>query len=327
MIAAFKFGRVEKIIIIVGLAFCIAFPFFVRTSFPVHLMITIFMYAIMGVSWNILGSAGIVSLGQTFFYGIGGYVIGNLSIHFGINPWIGLLVAVAVNGICGLLLGNLFSRLAGHYFAIATIALAEITRTIVMNWPAVGGSVGLFLPYEKSDSFLKFQFVTNKEPYYYIIFLMFIVVILFTNNLLKTKFGFYLKAMKSSKDAAMSLGVDIKKIKTLSITISAMIATLPGAFMAQYTLYLSHETFFEFRTSLYALLVTVVGGVGCLWGPVIGAIILVPISEIFRVYLGGTGRATDLVIYGAIIMLIAVYQPKGLLGMKLFNKKKDQIQE
>ncbi len=324
------FSKIENKIIISGFFIFLLFPLFIKTTFPIHLMITVFMYSILGISWNILGSSGIVSLGQTVFFGLGAYVVGVFNIKYGINPWIGLILAILINSILGYLLGKIFSKLAGHYYAIATIALAEITRTLIMNWKYVGGSVGLFIPFEKTNSWIAFQFVTTKNPYYFIIFIFFITIIIFNKYLLNSKYGYYLKAMKESKDASLSLGVNIRNIKTTAIIISAIIATIPGVFMAQYTLYLSHETFFEFRTSLYALLVAVVGGVGYLWGPFIGALILVPISEIFRVYVGGTGRAIDLIIYALIIMIMALYQPNGILGIykaKITKSCKDRCNE
>jgi branched-chain amino acid transport system permease protein len=299
----------------------IAFPFLVQRTFPIHVMITVFIFAILGVSWNITGSAGLVSLGHTFFYGVAGYIAATLAYHFGINPWIGLLIAMLVNGLLALLIGNLLAKVYNQYFAIATIALAELARAIVINWPAVGGSVGLFLPYTTEDSLVRFQFMTDRVPYYFIIFTLFILVILFNNYIFKTRFGFYLKAMKGNRDAALSLGINIKGLKRTAIVAGAVIAAIPGPFMAQYTFYLSHETFFAFQTSVYALLVVVLGGIGTLWGPFVGALVLIPLSEFFRVAFGGTGRATDLVIFGFLMMIMAIYQPRGILGMKVFQKR------
>jgi len=312
----FIFNKQEKIVLFISMLFFILFPLFINNLFAIHLLITVLLYAIMGLSWNILGSAGVVSLGHTFFFGIGAYISSCLLIFFGINTWIGMAIAVLINIIVGVAIGNLFFKLAGHYFAIATIALAEIARTVVINWPVIGGAVGLFLPLAEKGSLKNFQFVSSKIPYYYIILFFFCICFLVTNFIFKTKFGYYLKAIKASQEAAMSLGVDIRRYKIIALVISAVFMSIIGTFMAQYVLYLSPDTFFVFNISLYSLLVAIVGGLGTTWGSLIGAFILVLVSETFRVYIGGTGQALDLLIYGIIIMIIAVFQPTGIMGIK-----------
>jgi len=317
----FNFSKTEKIILLIGVIFFILFPFCVKKPFPIHLMITIIMYSIMGLSWNLLGSAGVISLGHVFFFGLGGYISSYLLITFGINPWIGMVIAAIVNFIIAKNLGTLFLRLKGHYFAIATIALAEGAKTIVINWPAIGGSVGLFIPLVQRNYWINFQFPTNKIPYYFIILLIFAITFLYTNYIFKTKFGYYLKAMKGNLEAARSLGINVSKYRVKSTAISAVIMSVSGTFMAQYLLYLTPDTFFPFNISLYALLVAVVGGLGSVWGPVIGSFLLLLVSEGLRIYIGGTGGALDLMVYGAIIMLVAVFQPTGIMGLRIKKKK------
>jgi len=323
----FMFRKQEKIILLIGILFFVLFPFFIKNMFAIHLMITVLLYSTMGLSWNILGSAGVVSLGHTFFYGVGAYISSCLLIFFGVNPWIGMIIAALVNLLVGIVVGNMFFKLSGHYFAIATIALAEIARIIVVNWEKIGGAVGLFLPFVDKSSLVKFQFISSKVPYYFIILIFFCICFLASNYVFKSKFGYYLKAIKASPEAARSLGIDIKQCKVIAIAISAVVMSIMGTFMAQYVLYLSPETFFVFNISLYALLVAVVGGLGTTWGPVIGASILVLISEMFRIYIGGTGQALDLMIYGLLIMLIAVFQPSGIMGIRLGKKGKVEFKE
>ena len=312
----FIFGRKERFFLIILAMLLLIFPiFFKKNVFFIHILITILMYSSIGISWNILGSAGVVSLGHTFFYGVGAYISSCLLIFFGINPWIGMIIAMIANFTIGILIGNMFIKLSGHYFAIATIALGEIARTIVVNWADIGGSVGLFLPFESEGSLINFQFPANKIPYYYIMLIFFALFFMLSNYLLKTRFGYYLRAIKGSPEAAQSLGINITKTKVMAVAISAVIMSMVGTFMAQYVLYLSPETFFVFNISLYALLVAVVGGLGYTWGPLIGSFLLVLSSEFFRIYVGGTGRAVDLIIYGLIIMIIAVFQPTGIMGL------------
>jgi branched-chain amino acid transport system permease protein len=205
-------------------------------------------------------------------------------------------------------------RLRGHYFAIATIALGEIVQTLFINWDWIGGARGLFVPI-KPDSFVEFQFHRSKQTYYYVALAMLALAFGLTHLLERSRAGFYFRAIREDEEAAASLGVHVARSKQFAMAISAGLTALGGTFYAQYILFIDPESVFPLSLSILICLVAVLGGVGTLWGPVVGAAVLVPLSEGTRVLLGGGGKALDLLIYGALIVLVSVTKPGGLMAL------------
>ena len=223
----------------------------------------------------------------------------------------GVLLAVIVSR----LVGYPVFRLRGHYFAIATIAVGEIVQALVVNWDAIGGARGLFVPIRRPDSFVNFQFHQSKASYYYVALGLLLLALAVTRWIELARRGYYFRAIREDQDAAASLGVDVAREKLHALGISAALTAMGGTFWAQYLLYIDPESVFPLSLSILICLVAVLGGVGTLWGPVLGAAVLVPLQEGTRVLLGGTGKALDLLIYGALIILISVFQPSGLIGL------------
>lgn len=304
----------------VGLLF-LAFPFLFTRPFPQHLMILIFLFAMLGQAWNIVGGyAGQVSIGHAVFFGMGAYSSTVLVSRWGVNPWLGMLVGAAVAVATSMVIGYPCFRLMGPYFVIATIAAGEIVQILFINWEWVGGARGLFVPLLE-ESLLNFQFHSTKLPYYYIAFAMLVLSILVVRWIERSRLGYYLRAIKEDLDAARSLGINATKYKLVAMAISALLTALGGTFYAQYVLYIDPASVMPLSLSIQVCLIAILGGVATLWGPPIGALILIPMAEFTRVYLGGGGRAIHLVIYGALVVLVAVFQPGGLMalirGMKL----------
>jgi branched-chain amino acid transport system permease protein len=296
----------------------LVFPAVFTLPFPRHVMIMIFLYGSLAVAWNILaGYCGQISLGHAVFFGIGAYTSTLLVARAALSPWVGMLVGAALAVIVSQAIGFPVFRLRGHYFAIATIAVGEIVQTLFLNWDWAGGARGVFVPIKRPDSFVNFQFNESKAVYYYIALGLLLLGLAVTRWLESSRRGYYFRAIREDQDAAASLGVHVAREKQRAIGISAALTALGGTFYAQYLLFIDPETVFALSLSILICLVAVLGGVGTLWGPVIGAAVLVPLSEYTRVWLGGTGKALDLVIYGALIVVISVAQPAGLVGLAL----------
>lgn len=298
-------------------------PFLYANTVFLNLMILIFLYAGLAQAWNILGGfAGQISLGNAMFFGIGAYTSTWLSIHAQITPWLGALVGVLIAIGVGVVIGWPVFRLRGHYFAIATIALGEIAAAVVSSWDFVGGASGLTIPFVRdlesrpTDSWLWFQFNQNKLPYYFIAFALMVLVALLTLWLDRNKLGFYFRAIKNDQDAARSLGVNALGYKLLALTLSAGFTALLGSFYAQYLLFIDPDTTLTLSLSILISLIAILGGVNTIWGPIVGAFIMIPLGELTRSQFGGSGRAVDLLLYGALIMLISVFQPSGLMGLR-----------
>ena len=300
----------------VGVAALFAYPFVFNGPFPHHVMIMIFLYALMAQSWNIMaGYCGQISLGHAMFFGIGAYGSAFPYITYGLSPWLGMLVGIVLAMALAVVIGVPTFRLRGHYFAIATLVIGESVQTIFQRWDWVGAATGIWIPIVREDPWLNFQFNESKIPYYFIALGFLTLVCVAVWLLERSKAGFYFRAIREDPEAASSLGINITLYKTFAFMLSAGFMAMAGTFYAQYVLVVDPEVVFPLSLSILVLLMAVMGGVGTLGGPIIGAAVLIPLSEMTRIYLGGTGGAVDLVIYGALIVLVCVFKPEGLIGI------------
>ena len=310
-------GRVSPLAlglwIAIGLA-ALAYPFAFTKPFPRHLMIMILLYAMLAQAWNILaGYCGQISLGNAVFFGLGAYTSSFLMMTWKVNPWVGMLAGIAVAVLVSQAIGWPCFRLRGHYIAIATIAIGEIVQTVFINWDAVGGARGIWM-LQTTESLANFQFHTRKWPYYYIALAMFLGCWAVTRSIARSKLGYYFRAIKDEPEGAQSLGVNLTRYKLIAIGVCAAFSAMGGTFYAQYVLFIDPESVFPLMLSVLICLIAIVGGVGTLWGPVLGAALMIPLSEWTRIALGGSGKALDLLIYGILIVVIAIVQPAGLMG-------------
>jgi branched-chain amino acid transport system permease protein len=307
-----RLPRLSSLILPLVVMALLAYPFVFTLPFQRNLMILVFLYAALGQAWNILGGyAGQSSLGHAAFFGVSAYTSSLLLIKFGIVPWVGMLAGGLVAVVLSMLIGYPSFRLKGHYFVIATIVLAEIVNVLFTNWPYAGGAEGLFLPLLPEGP-VNFEFHSSKVPYYYIIFAILAVVTWVVFLIERSKLGYYFRAIREDPDAARSLGIDITRYKLIAMALSAFFTGVCGTFYAQFVLFLEPNNSLHFMLSVLIMLIPVFGGSGTLWGPILGAFILIPLSEFTRIYLSGAGRAIDLMLYGLLIMLVAIFEPRGL---------------
>ena len=291
------------------------YPLLVSGSFPLHLMIMVFLFAMLGVAWNIMGGyAGMFSFGQAAFFGIGAYTSSYLLTTYHVSPWLGLLAGGVLAALAAAVIGIPCSNLRGHYFAIASIAFAEIVRIHFNNWKLVGAAEGLTLPI-LPQSFRNFEFHSSKAPYYYILLGLLILSLLVCSWVSTSRMGFYFRAIKESHDLAKVVGINFVRYRLAAIMISAFLTAIAGTFYAQYILYLDPDSVLILAISVQVVLVAMLGGAGSIMGPVIGAAILLPISEGTRVWLGFKGSGIDMIVYGTLIMLISAYHPQGVWGL------------
>lgn len=298
------------------------FPLVFTSPVARNLMILIFVYASLAQAWNILGGlAGQISLGNAVFFAVGAYTSTLLGRELHLTPWLGGIVGALLAMLVALLIGYPVFRLGGHYFAIATIAIGEIALALASNWDEIGGARGLTIPFVRdannrpTDSWVALQFNQDKVPYYFIALALLVLLIGLTMLLERTKPGYYLRAIKNDQDAARALGVNVLRFKLLALVLSAAFTALVGTFYAQYLLFIDPESTLALRLSVLIALIAILGGVGTVWGPLLGACVLIPLGELTRAQFGGTGKAVDLILYGALIVLISVFQPTGLLGL------------
>ena len=295
------------------LAVALALPFVVTDTARLNLLVLVLMAAQLGVAWNLVGGyAGQVSLGHAAFYGIGAYTSTLLLLRFGVNPWLGMLAGGAMAALHSVAFGWSCFRLKGHYFAMATIAVAELVQIVFTNWDYGGGAVGLTLPMSRDG--WAWMIFAEKRPYYWLALGLLALTLAATAVVERCHVGYYLRALKDEPDAARSIGIDITRYKQIALALSAFFTALGGSLYAQKELYIDPGSVLSTALSIKMSLVAILGGIGTLFGPVFGAVVLTTVEELTRAIFGGSGRGTDTIIYAALIIAIAVFYPSGLVG-------------
>ncbi len=292
-----------------------ALPFLVRDVYTQNLIITTILFAGLSQAWNILGGyCGQISLGHALYMGIGAYVSTMLLIKLGIPPTLGMFAAAAVAGAAALLVGWPCFRLSGHYYAIATVVVGEIGYLLFLNWEWVGAASGIYIPLG-AESLLYLQFRTSKVPFHFVV-LAFAALTWAAAWLIEgSRWGFSWRAVRDDVTAARSLAVRVFPSKMAAAAISGGLTGMGGAIYAQYVGYIDPDSVLAGHWSILIALPAVLGGVGTLWGPLLGAAVLIPVSELSRSYLGGSGQGVDLMIYGGLIVLVALARPAGLVSL------------
>ena len=304
--------------LLVGAAILIALallPLPIRDVYTQNLIIITVLFAGLSQAWNILGGyCGQISLGHALYMGIGAYVSTLLFVNGGVPPTLGMFAGGAVAGLCALLVGWPCFRLSGHYYAIATVVVGEIGYLLFLNWEWVGAATGVYVPF-RGESLIDLQFRTSKLPFHFVV-LAFAALTWAVAWLIEgSRWGFAWRAVRDDVTAARSLAVRVFPSKMAAAAISGGLTGMGGAIYAQYVGYIDPDSVLAGHLSILIALPAVLGGVGTLWGPLLGAAVLIPVSELSRSYLGGGGQGVDLMIYGGLIVAVALARPAGLVSL------------
>lgn len=311
--------RHQLIIGAVLLAVLILLPLPISDVYTRNLIITTLLFAGLSQAWNILGGyCGQISLGHSLYFGIGAYVSTLMFVNGHIPPPVGMLAGGLVAAAMALLVGWPCFRLSGHYYAIATVVVQEIGYLLFLNWDWVGGASGVYIPF-RGESWMNLQFRTAKLPYHYVVLAFAAVTWLVAWWIEGSRWGFSWRAVKDDVVAARSLGVRIFPSKMIAAAISGFFAGVGGAIFAQYVGYIDPDSILSGQLAILIALPAVLGGVGTLWGPFIGAAVLIPLREVSSSYLGSSGSGVDLMLYGVLIMAVALLRPQGLVSLFTFN--------
>ena len=295
-------------------AIAIAYPLLLSSPFQQRLGALVLLYAIAASAWNIVGGyAGQVSVGHVVFFGCGAYAAMGSYAKFGLSPLFGIPGGIVLAVGLAAIVGVPTLRLSGHYFSMATIAVAETMRLIVTNTEWLGAAVGLSGPTVPRNVF-DLSFLSSL-PYYYLFLAVLVITLLITWWMTNSRMGFYLRAIKDSERAARSLGAPASRTKLYAYMLSAALTSVAGALYAMMFGFVDPESGLGILISVKILIMAALGGAGLLFGPLVGAAILVPLEEISNSWLGGKGAGLTFVVYGAIIVLIARFQPGGLLSL------------
>lgn len=304
--------RVELLLLLLGLILFLTAPFYLTSEYLLKIATLVTLYATMSLGWNLIGGyAGQISLGHAVFFGIGAYTTIILQINYNLSPWVGLFIGIVVAILVAILIGFPTLQLSGHYFALGTLALLQVTHILAIYFEELtGGPVGLNLPLLGHNPVM-FQF-ESMISYFYIGVVMLVLSLWISRTVLYSKLGYQLRAIKENPEAASLAGVNLFRSKMLALMISASIVSLAGTFYVQFIQFINPDAVFSFDMTIYMALFAIVGGVGVWWGPLLGAVILVPLSEYTSLKLTGDLAPLGQLSYGLLLILIILLRPRGI---------------
>jgi branched-chain amino acid transport system permease protein len=298
-------------------------------NFQLDIAVQISLFALLAVAWNLMGGfAGQFSFGHTAFFGIGAYTTAYLVVNRGISPWLGMLLGAALAALFGLFIGYLSFRygLKGAFFALVTFAFAEMLNLIASNFAPINGAIGLSIPLVSGSSWTMLQFPLGSPNYFYIVLGMLALSLIVVILLMRSRVGMFIQAVREDEDAAAALGINPLHYKLLATMISAALTALGGAFYVQYFFQINPDLAFSSTLSVQILLPAILGGIRTIWGPVLGAVIIILLGQ-FTVALIHTpppflsllqGRSgLDVVMYSLLLIVIIVAMPRGIFGAML----------
>ena len=291
-------------VVVAVLVVCLLLPFVVSQDYQLNVLFRLFLFAALGLAWNLVGGyTGQLSLGHAAFFGIGGYGLALFTARLGIPPWPSLLLAVVVATLAAVVIGSVSFRLRGPYFALATIAFAEVLRHIAKNVEFTGGDVGVQAP-------ALFSSGQVSRSFYWAAVILTAVAFGFTEWAARSRFGYYLMAIRENEDTAQAVGVDTPRAKLAAFMVSAALTAVGGGLYASLFLYITPDQMLSLDISNEIAIVAMLGGAGTLLGPIVGSFILESATELFK----NVFQEAHLLIYGILIVLVVLFLPEGIVG-------------
>ncbi|MBB4910483.1 branched-chain amino acid ABC transporter permease [Actinophytocola algeriensis] len=306
-------GRYAGIAVVAVLL--VVYPLVAKTSFLQTIGVTALTMAIASTGWNILGGyAGQISFGHAVFFGTGMYGT-TLLVTGGWSPWLTMMPIALLAAVLGVLIGLPTFRLRGHYFSIATLAIGMMVMSILPNIQWLGATDGLSVPF-LDEGFWNLTFsLRDKTEYYYTALGLFAVATVAAWLFLRGRIGSYLEAIRDDDVAASAVGVPVRRYKLYAVAMSAALTSIAGSFHVMFVTFVDPSSSSDLSLSTAIALIAVVGGAGSMWGPILGAWLVIALQEYTRTYLSATGRTIDLMMFGALIILVAVVDPRGLVNL------------
>jgi branched-chain amino acid transport system permease protein len=304
-----------ELAVLLGLGvFFLLVPQFVESRFWLGFWTTTLFFALLGQSWNVLGGyAGQMSFGHALFFGTGAYATAVMQVRFGLDAWTSAALGVGAGALVGAFTGAVTFRygLRGSYFALVTLAFAEVFRALAKSWEFTGSGFGMLIPMKAGAANLQFA---DRVSFYYVILLLVVLAYAVTWWLERSRFGAYLTAIRENEDAAQALGINPFRMKVAAITLSAAMAALAGIFYMQFYLFIDAGIAYGPGMSVNALLGPLIGGAGTVLGPLIGALALGGLSEVTSALLGQQ-PGVNLLAFGLLLLVILRFLPNGLMGL------------
>ncbi len=295
-------------------------PLLSSGHFYLHMLTLVFIFAFFSEAWNLISGFGKqFSLGHVAFFGIGAYITGILYADYGVSPWIGMFLGGIFGLILSLLIGFATFKLRAFFFTLSTIACAEALRVLVTYWRLGSSGLGTTIPDTPGFKYLTF---TNEIYYTYLAYILLLLMVFVVLKITKSRIGYYLLATGGDEEAAKSLGVNTFRIKLAVFAVSGFFTAIGGGFYCMYTRYIEPAMVFSVDFSVQFAVFAIVGGMGTIAGPILGAGLLVPLSTFFRSWIGGLFTPVGFFAYGIILIVIILFLPGGMMkGISLINEK------
>jgi len=322
---AFPTPRQRDLLIGAAIVALLFLGLFLNNRFYLDILITSMYFSVIAAAWNIMcGFAGQLSLGHVAFLGVGQYTSVLLFTRLGVTPWVGVFAGGLTAMLLACFVGMLALRLKGPFFALATLALSTILQLLTIRFQNfTNGSSGITIPFQ--PRFANIIFVSPK-PYYIIFIVLLMFVLLMTIYMRYSRLGSNLIAIRENDLAASTLGINLFKNKVIALMISALFTSIAGSLYAQYTLFIDPVNSFSPVVSQKAAILSIIGGAGTIFGPILGGLLLTPIEIMLRAWLGSTYQGAYLIIYGIILIFVILVIPNGVVGTvsQSFRSKKSQ---
>ena len=299
------------IAVVIALA---AVPLITDSNTVLNFLVVTLLIALVGQGWNVLGGyGGQYSFGHAAFFGTGAYVTAILQVRYGVNAWLGFAAGIAGGAVVGGFIGALTFRvgLRGSYFALVTLAFAEVLRIIASVAPITGAGVGILVKLDLRAAALQFQ---SRAVFYWVILALVAVSLLIAHVIERSRFGTWLIAVRENEDAAKALGVNAVRVKLGAMVVSAAITAAAGCFYVQYFLFIDSGIAYGTRISIEALLTPIIGGAGTVFGPLLGALAVQALGEGAKL-VAGDAPGLSLIVYGCVLVLVIAFAPRGLIGL------------
>jgi branched-chain amino acid transport system permease protein len=292
-------------------------PLYIRSPYYMGIVILTVLYALVGVSWNIVaGFAGQLVIAHVLFVAFGAYTTVALYDNYGLSPWIGIPLSGLVSAFIGAIIAFITLRygLKMDYFALFTIALVTAMKAVFLKWDFVGGAMGIGVSLQ--DPSISKMIFTTKEPYLYIGLILLLIGLVLQFLIYRSKMGKYFLAIREDDAAAAALGVDTSKYKTYALLISSAMAGVAGGFYIMYVTFIESGQVFSMTLNVEMVLAgPIIGGLGSLIGPLLGAIVNKPLAELFRGLLSFSRDGSSLIVYGSFLILAILFMPRGIAGV------------
>jgi len=310
--------------LLVAIAVLAAIPLVASSNVVLNFLVSALLIALVSQGWNVLGGyGGQYSFGHSAFFGTGAYVSAILQMRYGVNAWIAFCLGIAAGALLGAIIAALTfpSGLKGAYFALVTLAFAEVLRIVASVAPITGAGVGTLIRLDRRPAAFQFQ---SRVPFYWIVLALVALSLVIVRSIENSRFGAWLIALRENEAAAKALGIDVTRIKLQAMTISAALAAVGGSFYAQYFLFIDAAIAYGPWISVEALLAAIIGGAGTVAGPLIGALLIKSLGELTKTLIG-EAPGLDLVVYGSMLIVVVAVAPRGIVGVLSDRSRRSRL--